>query len=547
MKKIILFLLLFFIFPTKSLAESIDSFYTNIEINRDGTFNVTETISYDFENLEKHGIFRDIPQRVAVEDQFKILQITPQSVLKDSFKEPYQKLFKDDYLSIKIGSPDKTITNKHTYVISYNVKNGLSNFIDHDELYWNATGNQWKIPIAKAITTITPPQNIPITKTKCFTGASGGTAQNCIISQDQTIFTTQYLTPFEGLTIVAAFPPNTFPKSMLTDHSSGSLSKLQWEIIIIFFAIIQIILNIFLPIILFRKFQRKNNLGPVTVNFDIPTVSGQRLAPALAGTTDTAQVEKNDLIATIFDLAIRKHIKITQNIEKVNYLLFNKDETRYYFEKLQGESQDRLEPHEQILFDRLFQDSQIIDLASLNSDFYLTYQTFEQSVYNQLVNRNLYTGNPKNRRILFISLAAFSFFFGAIILAITFLILAGKNTNRTESGDEVDWRIDGLKLFLQKMERNYEWQANQLAAVEQMIPYAMAFGYIEKFMDQLKIIMPDYHPDWYTGNASFYLVANSMMTSMNSSFSTNAPSSSSGFSGGGSSGGGGGGGGGGSW
>lgn len=97
------------------------------------------------------------------------------------------------------------------------------------------------------------------------------------------------------------------------------------------------------------------------------------------------------------------------------------------------------------------------------------------------------------------------------------------------------------------MKRHYKWQAENLYMVEKYIPYAMALGYIDEFMEQVKIIYPGYKPNWYSGNVAFYAISSNMVSSMNSGFITTAPSSSSGFSGGGFSGGGGGGGGGGSW
>lgn len=97
------------------------------------------------------------------------------------------------------------------------------------------------------------------------------------------------------------------------------------------------------------------------------------------------------------------------------------------------------------------------------------------------------------------------------------------------------------------MSREYSWQAKNFYFVEKMIPYAMALGFINEYMEQLKILKPDYKPTWYSGAGNFYSVYPVFATSMSSNITTSAPSSSSGFSGGGSSGGGGGGGGGGSW
>jgi len=140
-----------------------------------------------------------------------------------------------------------------------------------------------------------------------------------------------------------------------------------------------------------------------------------------------------------------------------------------------------------------------------------------------------------------------SFFTFNLILAAVLFWLSRKLNGRTSLGDEIDFKIDGLKLFLKSMDRNYKWQAEKFYTVEQMIPYAVSLGYIDKFMEALKILKPDYNPSWYSGyHGSFFASYAAFSVAASSNITTSAPSSSSGFSSG-SSGGGGGGGGGGSW
>ena len=43
------------------VGEHIKSFKSDILINKDGRINVKETIVYDFGQLQKHGIYRDVP------------------------------------------------------------------------------------------------------------------------------------------------------------------------------------------------------------------------------------------------------------------------------------------------------------------------------------------------------------------------------------------------------------------------------------------------------------------------------------------------------
>ena len=38
----------------------------------------------------------------------------------------------------------------HTYTLTYATRRQLGFFDDHDELYWNVTGNGWTFPIRQA-------------------------------------------------------------------------------------------------------------------------------------------------------------------------------------------------------------------------------------------------------------------------------------------------------------------------------------------------------------------------------------------------------------
>ncbi len=115
---------------------------------------------------------------------------------------------------LKIGDPDKTITGDHVYVISYKVRGALGYFKDYDELYWNATGTEWNVPIQQALSTITLPKKFNETDVKitCFTGSHGSTRSNCTGYTDglvSKISTTLFLNSYEGITVGYAFPKGT--------------------------------------------------------------------------------------------------------------------------------------------------------------------------------------------------------------------------------------------------------------------------------------------------------------------------------------------------
>ncbi|MCL5970018.1 MAG: DUF2207 domain-containing protein [Patescibacteria group bacterium] len=546
----LLFALLFLLFPSKSFAEVIRGFDTQITAHKNGTMDITETIVYDFENENKHGIFRDIPLVTKVGDLNRVTKINFINILRDGNKEEYKDQSDSTKASVKIGKSNTLITGQHTYTISYSVENGIgSNFEDHDEIYWNVTGNSWKIPIEEASSKLMTDFGIVPDKATCFTGNFGSTEKNCDSSQTSFIKTTGQLLAYEGLSAVWSFPKNKFPPSVLQREApSSSSSSVPFMLIALLFLGIPVLLNLIIAPVLFIWYwtkKRKKSLGAPPVNFDVPKDNlGKRIAPAEAGSIDTFQVDRDDIVATIFDLAIRKYIKI-EEIKKEKTLGIFGTSTDYAIIKLK--EYDGTEEFERTLFNKLFSEGSSIELLSLQKEFYETFNQIEENIFASHKRRGFYVKNPKLQMQLLLTFGILLIAFGGPMLGAVMIYLSRKLNGRTKLGDEMDFKIDGLKIFLKNMKRNYKWQAEKLYLVEEFIPYAIAFGIIDEFMKQLKEIYPKYNPTWYHGNLAFYAASSSMFGSMSSSFTTSAPSSSSGFSGGGFSGGGGGGGGGGSW
>ena len=167
-------------------GEHIKSFDSNIIINKDGTINVKETIVYDFTGLQKHGIYREIPFIKTNQDgkQFE-LRFNNFSVA-DENGNGYQfstSTINEKNIKLKIGDADRLITGSHIYIISYKVAGALTYFSDHDELYWNVTGNEWIVPIASTTAQVVWPQEIKKEDIKgiCYTGITGSKESLCSV------------------------------------------------------------------------------------------------------------------------------------------------------------------------------------------------------------------------------------------------------------------------------------------------------------------------------------------------------------------------------
>ena len=120
----------------------IDDYKINMVVNENNTFDITETITANF-NVAKHGIFRKIPLKNSITriDRTKSNNIA--KITNISVNEKYSTSIKNGYKVIKIGQFNKTVTGRHTYIIKYTYNIGKDPIKDADELYFNLIGNEW--------------------------------------------------------------------------------------------------------------------------------------------------------------------------------------------------------------------------------------------------------------------------------------------------------------------------------------------------------------------------------------------------------------------
>src|SRR3970282_2463989 len=147
---ILAFYLLICFLSLPAHSEEIKDFYSEIFISSDGSINVQEDIEYDFGYELRHGIFREIPHKYEI--GIKNYNLRMNVIRVTDFEEnlySYKVSRERGRVIVRIGDPDKEITGVQDYRIEYLVDGAILFFKDHDELYWNVTGNEWKLPILK--------------------------------------------------------------------------------------------------------------------------------------------------------------------------------------------------------------------------------------------------------------------------------------------------------------------------------------------------------------------------------------------------------------
>jgi hypothetical protein len=152
----------------RSLA--VERFDAEVVVARDASIEVTETIRARFTGAW-NGLYRTIP----------VVYRTPQGSGYRLFLQPlavtdgagrplrWQASSERHYRKFKIWIPDAQDAAR-TVVFRYRVANALRFFTDHDELYWNVTGDEWDVPIETASARIRLPAGATGLRTLAITG-----------------------------------------------------------------------------------------------------------------------------------------------------------------------------------------------------------------------------------------------------------------------------------------------------------------------------------------------------------------------------------------
>ncbi len=201
-------------------SERIQAYSVEAVVLDDGSALVRETIDYDFGSNSKHGIVRDIPERLGSGDaESRVTHVEVRSATAPAHLALSET---SSGAEIRIGDPDRTISGRHRYVIEYL----LTGMVVDRRLALNAIGTGWEVPIAHARVKVYAP--FALTDAKCNRGASGSRAScdHATVNGDLLDADVDQLDAREGITIYAdAGDPATDPTTALptdVDLEAGS-------------------------------------------------------------------------------------------------------------------------------------------------------------------------------------------------------------------------------------------------------------------------------------------------------------------------------------
>jgi uncharacterized membrane protein YgcG len=554
-------LLAVLLFPSASALTTrelrIENFHAEVIVMPDGSVDVTETIQAHFIGGPWHGLYHSIPVEYVTPQGFNYSLFLDVKRVTDAGGQPlkFDTTRERHYRKIKIYVPDAD-NSTHTVSLEYVASDALRFLDDHDEFYWNVTGDESDIPIQAASARVVLPTGTTNIRANVFTGAYRSRAQDAdveIAANGVEVRTRAPLGIHQGLTIAVAFDKGFVHEPTAADQISLFLRS-NWPL--------------FLPILAFVGMfylwwtkGRDPRLRPIAAQYEPP----DQLTPGEAGTLVDNSADMRDITASIVDLAVRGYITIEEHQKDTMLGLMHHKDYNFIVRKDRSEWA-KLKPHEQTLLTGLFSAGTVgesVSMSSLENHFYTSLPGIKNNLLGSLVTHGYYKQRPDTVRSTYVGIGGvvgFLLVFGGLKLAAGMgmappaFIIAGILTGaiiagfgwfmpvHTEQGTRALEGVLGFEDFLVHVESDrFNKMIKTPEMFEKFLPFAMALGVEKNWSKAFQGILKE-PPDWYRGSSygpNFYPIyfVNDLnyMSTQASSVMSSAPRSSggSGFSSGG--------------
>ncbi|MBZ5568400.1 MAG: DUF2207 domain-containing protein [Acidobacteriia bacterium] len=506
----LLALAFFVCLATPALARNwrIADFHSTVAIDDHGGATITEHITLVFVG-QYNGIWRSIPVEYPGPGGTNYSLFLKVEAVTDENERPlkYEVSRDGPNKKIKIYIPGALNTTK-TVLVTYSSPNALRYFDDHDEFYWNVTGNDWPVPIDHASALVSLPDSAAGgLRAQAFTGFYGSTSHEATadVKGSHVEFETTNPLPMRGGLTVDVY----IPKGIL--HQPGLLTRLGW--------FLRSNPAVFLPfwslLVMFTLWYYKGR-DPDPGRSVAPMYEPPKdMTPAEAGTLLDDSLDPRDITSTIVDLAVRGYLKIEQ-VEIPGFFHHGKD---YVFHLLKPNSQwSELAPFERVMLENIFWGGTKTDLSSLRNRFYTAIPVIKQDIFSALKRKGMYWLDPESAAgysLLGAIVCAAPFALGqftgvmslfdspllAVISIVISLVIvwlfARQMTCKTVLGARTRVEVLGFQEFMDRVDRD------RIARMppdtfEKYLPYAMALG-VEHNWAQAFAGIVQQPPSWYAG------------------------------------------------
>ncbi|HET7874400.1 MAG TPA: DUF2207 domain-containing protein [Methylomirabilota bacterium] len=492
----------------------IDRFSVTIEVHADGSLMVREAITFEFRGSHQ-GIFRTIPVRYHIPGGFEYaLRLDEIRVVDETLRPLRTEVsYPGRYVRIKAWVPGAQDALR-TLTVSYRVRRGLLTVDDHQELYWNVTGNEWEVPIRAAEALIASPPGVSpdAVRSAAYTGYLGQAGSDFSVERAEhflTVRTTRALRPREGLTVALAWPPGAIRPAGLVRRTLWFLGD-NWPLGLP-------ALTLGLALWAWRRFGR----DPAVARSIKPEYAPPpNLTPAEAGALVGERAQPRDAVATLVDLAVRGYLRIDRVIPA--------DDGDFRLVRLKPWAGDTaLTAYERFLLGKVFGAEGGVDarlLSEIRRDYDVVFPSLRDSLYAALVARGLFPVSPEKVRGAWLAVGLVILVAGVMAfvawparlgeLGAPFAIGLGASgalialfspvmPRKTRRGVQLAVQVRGFQEFLERAEKD-RLARMPADTLHRFLPWAIALGVVERWILNFEGLAVD-PPIWLGGGGRFSL------------------------------------------
>lgn len=385
------------------------SFAVDVSLRKNSTLEVREEfVAHSVGDYFRYGMIRELPiDSEARWDRRLVRPYTKDTGIRvkileaseDGAPVSYEQGSDAGYPQLRLAPWTPLAPGDHRFVVRYEA-DGVTQFLaDHDQLYWNAVGHYWRLPVDETIVRIHLPPDIPadVVTADVFVGGRGATGAPPADKQLQKRALGDGL-ELRMANLGPAQSPSvwlTWPKGFLMPPVLGPLAHDSW-------LLIAPALLLLYYVIVWLALGRSPQRGTVAIQYQPP----QGLSPAAVRYIRTTGCDGRSLAATIAQLAARGCIGIEPQGAK------------YKVTRLDGPDpktlQPPLAPEEFSVFEDLFEDGPTVVLDSKNGNPLNRYLMRINIELQKRLNNLYFTRNAR-----WLVLGTFASFLTAIGMALT--------------------------------------------------------------------------------------------------------------------------------
>ncbi len=574
----------------------------NVTVKDNASMSVTETVTIIFDG-HWNGVYRTLPGRegseiknVKVYENGKSYTYNPGTSYGPTGTYIAYKEGNGIHLDWSIDVTNQT----KTYFICYEITNAVRIHNDTAELYWQFIGDDNEISINNATVNMTLPsdaknyvkgEDIKIWGHGPINGEVSFGGENIIIWQASPLPAKTYLESrvVMPISLFALAPSSAYTnKNALDDilkeeqsYANKANLERKLEYLQVYGALFILLATMITIFLLWNKYGKHYKAEFEGEYYrELPkTYSPAELNFFMNKTRVTSPV----FLATLLDLARRKHYKIEEITQMEDRLLFDKEITTYLLTRTETEGSDVLQPHEKKFMDLLFDDISLdgktltledIEQHSKKSKSFYNFWTSWTALVQSETRKYNFFDKPgkifKTTTLIGFLMFVLCFFlfsrftvFAVLLFVCSMLLIIIPNTfkRRSKEAEEDYAKWKAFKRFLLHFSQMEKHEIPSLVIWEHYLVYAAALGIAKEVLKQLKLVFADLNQDGYRFGYGWFFYGHAGLhgfDNMTSSFdrfannidhslrtATSKASSGSGHGGGFSGGGGGGGGGGG--